>query len=545
MKHGKWMLLLALVPLAAACGDDGGRPDATAEDADADEDVGPEAETGADADADEEADAETTTDESADDGTTDDAPSGFVLTVTTPGAGSGTVTSDPPGIDCGADCTELYDPGTVVSLTARPDGLSTFEGWTGDPDCADGEVTLTGPLACVATFGTAAPGTPCPTWGTAGLVTTDLGAASGIGGLVVQPDGKVVAAGTVGAAPTRDIAVARYLPDGTLDATFGVGGFSTADFGADDGAQTAVLQPDGNIVVAGGTGAPEAWGIPAGAFAFARFDTDGSLDPAFALDGRYVYDFGTGQRDTVMKLAVLPDGRILAVGYANANGGDWGDVAVVRLTTDGSADALFGLDGAVLTAFSGLDKGNDIALLPDGRFVVPGTTYIGLGYAQLLARFNAAGDLDLTFSGDGWTSGPGSPAELLGAVLQGDQIIVTGYTGPCSGPYRARYAADGTLDASYQNGATGLGPDIHWLDGLLLQPDGKLVTTAGGCSMQDFALARFAADGSIDAGFGADGVARLDFGGVEGGSSLARLDDGRLLVGGSASGHFAIACVLP
>jgi YD repeat-containing protein len=75
------------------------------------------------------------------------------LTVTKDGSGTGTVTSSPPGIDCGGDCTENYDVNTEVTLTATPDAGFTFNGWSGDPDCSDGVVTMDASKTCNATFG--------------------------------------------------------------------------------------------------------------------------------------------------------------------------------------------------------------------------------------------------------------------------------------------------------------------------------------------------------------------------------------------------------
>ncbi len=76
----------------------------------------------------------------------------LTLTVSKAGNGSGTVTSVPAGINCGADCTEGYNFGTQVTLTATPDTGSTFASWSGDPDCSDGVVTMQSAKTCTATF---------------------------------------------------------------------------------------------------------------------------------------------------------------------------------------------------------------------------------------------------------------------------------------------------------------------------------------------------------------------------------------------------------
>lgn len=81
------------------------------------------------------------------------APSSpFTLTVMKVGGGNGMVTSSPPGLHCGTDCAEAYGSDTVVALTATPDPASRFTGWSGGPDCAEGQVTMTTQRSCTATF---------------------------------------------------------------------------------------------------------------------------------------------------------------------------------------------------------------------------------------------------------------------------------------------------------------------------------------------------------------------------------------------------------
>ncbi len=80
------------------------------------------------------------------------ACTGYTLTISKSGSGSGTVTSSPIGIDCGTDCSQEYGNGLAITLTATASTGSTFAGWSGDADCADGQVTMDANKNCIATF---------------------------------------------------------------------------------------------------------------------------------------------------------------------------------------------------------------------------------------------------------------------------------------------------------------------------------------------------------------------------------------------------------
>lgn len=82
------------------------------------------------------------------------SPASYLLTVGKTGTGTGTVTSSPAAITCGGTCTASLAPETTVTLTATADSGSAFTGWSGDPDCADGVVTMAAARNCTAAFDT-------------------------------------------------------------------------------------------------------------------------------------------------------------------------------------------------------------------------------------------------------------------------------------------------------------------------------------------------------------------------------------------------------
>src|SRR4029079_12128796 len=181
---------------------------------------------------------------------------------------------------------------------------------------------------------------------------------------VQQPDGRIVVAGSNRNATDDDFALARYNPDGSLDATFGAGGqVSTAIGAGDDRASALALQPDGKIVAAGT--------MFDGArlrFALVRYLANGSLDPTFGTGGKATLAIPS-MDGSARAVAVQDDGRIVIAGIAFISTPLF---ALPRLNADGSPDLGFA-SGAIALADMGGDLANGgasaMALLPDGRIL--------------------------------------------------------------------------------------------------------------------------------------------------------------------------------
>lgn len=203
--------------------------------------------------------------------------------------------------------------------------------------------------------------------------------------LVLQPDGKIVAAGSAGGSGTSqdtDFCVARFNPDGSLDTTFGGGdGHTEVDFfGLPDMGVAVARQPDGKLVV-GGTVSTTAGEDD---FGLARLSAEGDLDATFGGDGRVTVDFPDpvpgNSHDWLADLVLDTSGRIVAAGTASSGLGAsaGGGFGIVRLQLDGSRDATFGLNGLVSTdVSSAYDGASAVALQTDGKIVAAGNARSG------------------------------------------------------------------------------------------------------------------------------------------------------------------------
>lgn len=245
-------------------------------------------------------------------------------------------------------------------------------------------------------------------FGDGGGVLTDFGRTEDRAfGIAIQSDGKIVAAGRTSVTPgPRNFALARYNPGGDLDGSFGNGGLVRTDFGGDDRADDVAVGADGKIVVAGSQLSPSS------AFAVARYNANGSLDPVFDGDGKVLKDFGVAG-ETAFGVAVQADGKAVVSGDVGGN------FAVVRYGADGREDSSFDLDGSAVTDAGGNDQGHDLALQPNGKIVVAGPG--GSGADFTFVRYRSDGSLDQSFGTGGIASADfGKQDVAWGVAVQGD-----------------------------------------------------------------------------------------------------------------------------
>ena len=217
-----------------------------------------------------------------------------------------------------------------------------------------------------------------------------------------------------------------------------------------------------------------------------------AANSAVVDDGFVQTDFG-GSWSAARGVAVQPDGRLVAAGYAS----EWDDekgeyvdrFALARYNRDLSLDSSFSHDGRQLTNVDDdlAALGADVVLQADGKIVVAGATgrYPSSDFA--LVRYGADGSLDSSFSGDG---------------------IVT----------------------------TDLGA-FDRISAAAIQPDGKIVVVGESIDLDEprwqVAVARYRTDGSLDPSFSGDGVMTTDLGDTGNGNAVAIQGDGKLVVGGA------------
>ena len=325
--------------------------------------------------------------------------------------------------------------------------------------------------------------------------------------VITQSDGKILVGGSSYNGSNHDFALVRYNINGSIDSTFDLDGRVTTPIGSmEDRGQSVVLQSDGKILLAG-----YAWIGPDFDFAMVRYNSDGSLDTTFDIDGKVVVAIGT-TTDYGYSAAMQSDGKILITGVSHV--GLTYYISVVRFNSNGSLDTSFDSDGKVMTTIPG-SRSNSIALQSDGKIVVAGLYQGPSNYDVILARYNTDGTLDLTFDTDGIVmtqAATGDDAAQSVAIQSDGKIIVAGYGVTPTLTYNpdllvVRYNSDGSLDTSFDGDGVLLHSLGYYSDvgmSIQLQSNGKIVV--GGVSEGKFALVRLNDNGTFDTTLDSDGI---------------------------------------
>jgi uncharacterized delta-60 repeat protein len=254
--------------------------------------------------------------------------------------------------------------------------------------------------------------------------------------VAVQPgDGKILIAGTSGA--NARFAVARFNPDGTLDPSFSGDGKASTNFAPGlDEAEGIALQPNGKILLGGGTGDFK--------FGVARFNPDGSRDTSFGRDGRATVNFTTApvELDVATEVRLQGDRKIVLGGIVGANDTKF---ALARFNRGGGLDRSFSGNGKARTNITeGDDQAFGLVIQPDDKLILVGTAgFSGSDSEFALVRYEPDGGLDESFGGDGQVTTNFTQGDESGwdVALQDDgKIVMSGGAGfPDSFYSAARY----------------------------------------------------------------------------------------------------------
>jgi uncharacterized delta-60 repeat protein len=289
------------------------------------------------------------------------------------------------------------------------------------------------------------------TFGTGGILIFNTG--NSFSKAALQPDGKIVVAGTSGS----NQMAARFLPDGTPDNTFGNNGFKVfINPNGGTSAYSIALQPDGKIVIGGAlTSTPVS-------YLLTRLNSDGSLDTAFDADGYKSIPLSGSANDGFGSIAVKSDGRIIALGYRNI---------LYQLNSNGSLDTNFDSDGT-RSALNGASVSTRMVVSASGRITVVGFKEVIFNngpWNYLIARYLPNGSPDTGFSGDGFldvdtTEYPNDGADVAAFDRQG-RLFIAGRTWNGGGDYPwqfSNYSAARLVASPAQNvGFSGVVTDTN------------------------------------------------------------------------------------
>ncbi len=383
------------------------------------------------------------------------------------------------------------------------------------------------------------------TFGSGGVVTTPIGVSdSEARSVAIQEDGKIVVAGDYSNGFNNDdFVIARYDSDGTLDFSFGTNGITLTPIGEhNDEPNSIVIQSDGKIIAAGRT-----YNVTEGDYALVRYNSNGSLDDSFGNNGIKITSIENSS-EQAYDVAKLSNGKIVATGSIDSDTNGSNSITV-RYNADGSLDNTFGDNGIVITEVKySMEYTTSVVLQnknDNEKIITLSNIWNGSDNDFALNRFNPDGTLDNTFGINGKTIKSikdSSSDDFESLIIQNDgKIIASGstYIDNERHSVAVRYTSDGSLDNTFGMGGIALLPannSVDFVYSAAIQNDGKII--ACGYSYLNngavFAAVRYNVDGSFDNTFGSEGKAFIPIGSsYDFAFSSAIQDDDKIILAGS------------
>ncbi len=323
----------------------------------------------------------------------------------------------------------------------------------------------------------------------------------------------------------------------TLDTTFGQSsnGIITLAINSEAQINNIKIQNDGKII----TGGYSITNNSGSQFTLARFNINGTPDPTFGQSGIQITSISSSSQ--IMDLEIQNDEKIIACGYSN-NGAN--QFTLARYNTDGSIDNSFGTNGIALTSIGDSASAQAAKIQSDGKIIAAGSTVID-GFSNFaLVRYNTDGSLDNSFNNNGIvTTLVGQRCAISSISIQSDEkIVVGGFTTDTNFTEQftvARYNTDGSIDTTFGNNGvviTTVG-DISHISAISIQADGKIIAAGFTGSTSQFLLARYNADGSLDTIFGTNGIVSTIIGDFSGAASIQVQSDNKIIASGFSNSN--------
>lgn len=327
-------------------------------------------------------------------------------------------------------------------------------------------------------------------FGTSGVTSTAIGDFAISTTLALDSTGKIILGGyTIDGGITK-FALTKYSSNGTLDTTFGSSGIVKTEIESGAMINSIVIDSSDNII-AGGTAIAEGKAL----FVLAKYNSLGNLVSTFGNNGITKTSINGNLHNIINSLKIDSNGKFVAGGWTTTTTGT--NAAVLRFNQDGSLDTTFNTTGIVSISSSETNHifGKSIALKSDNSIFIAGGNR---NNKSIISKLTSAGTLDTNFGDNGQvvtTFGNNTQINDI-ALDSNNNLVIAGFHD--NNVIVARYNSLGSLDSTFgTNGIeeTSVSDSTLAAFALAIQSNNNIVVT--GSSNNDVLLAQYTNNSSV------------------------------------------------